>query len=107
MVKIEGLEGERPWPAVETLVAMYNALTPDNVASVDTLSPGRRALASRALTTFPDLEWWLETFRQYHRSAFMLRRAKRQGFADLDWLLGADEKGVEHAVLVHDGRYRD
>ena len=80
------------WPTPEALTHLYNTLTPDNVPTVRTLSEKRRDRAKKLLRQFPDRAWWEDTFKRYHRSAFLSGRSTpskgHEGFRpDFDWLL--------------------
>lgn len=94
-------------------MALYNAHSPDECPTVDTLSPQRRRKAREALRAFPDETWWREVCAHLHRSKFLRglvppREGRTRPFvADLDWLLSRGKDGTENAVKVAEGRYVD
>lgn len=95
----------------ETLVELYNKLTPDECPAVTTLSPGRRAKAKQYLTAFPKVEFWEQVFRRVHESKFLRGHANSNGHGsfrfDFDWMLTKGKDGSENAVKVFEGRYTD
>jgi len=110
--KGESLRGEKPWPSAEKLVELYNNLTPDECAAVETLSPARRAKAEQYLKIFPKQEFWEQVFNRVQHSTF-LRGAgtKQNGHGsfrfDFDWMLTKGKDGSENVVKVAEGRYAD
>lgn len=101
------------WPHPAALVALWNAKAPDECATVESLSVLRRRKAREFLATFPEQAWWEETMAQLHRSKFLRGQVKplpghsKPFVASFDWLLANGKEGVENAVQVHDGKYRD
>jgi hypothetical protein len=94
----------------DLLIDLFNELTPDETPSVETRSPERMSKADRYLKTFPEEQFWHQTFTQFHRSAFLRGLApKKPGHEsfvpDFDWLLSKGRDGTENVVKVHDGRY--
>lgn len=102
---------EAKWPTPEALAHRFNTLTPENVPAVDTLTAKRREKAWAALRQIPDEAWWLDLFREYHRSRFLSGKSPpRDGHKsfqpDFDWLLSNGRNGTENFTKVHDGNYR-
>jgi hypothetical protein len=99
------------WGTVEALAHLFNESVTENIPAVETLSDGRRKKARGALKKFPHKSWWAETFAEYHRSKFLSGNARRaeghSWVADFDKILANGRMGVEIAVRIHDGYYRD
>jgi hypothetical protein len=95
----------------EKLVELYNELTPEECPAVTVLSPARKEKAKEYLRAFPEEDFWLEVFKQIHRSRFlrgMIKNDHHNHFvADLDWLLTRGKDRTENVIKVHDGKYRD
>lgn len=102
---------EKIWPSAEALVQLFNEKTPKEVPTVMKLSPGRRQKANQYLKVFPEKEFWLKAFEEYHKSSFLRgingRKPGHENFeANFDWLLTKGKDGTENCVKVWEGRYR-
>lgn len=99
------------WGSVDALVALYNQTAPDECVSVEVVSEGRRTKARTYLKLFPEQGWWEHVFAEIHRSKFLRGLKPTPGHtafaADLDWLLTKGKDGVENALKVWEGKYRD
>ncbi len=99
------------WPSPEKLVELYNKLTPDDCAAVQTLSPARRAKAEEYLKIFPKQEFWEQVFDRVHHSRFLRGMQNKNGHGsfhfDFDWMLTKGKDGSENVVKVAEGRYAD
>ncbi len=102
---------ESEWPSPEKLVALYNELTPDDCAAVETLSPARRAKAEQYLKIFPKQEFWEQVFDRVYHSRFLRGQQNKNGHGsfhfDFDWMLTKGKDGSENVVKVAEGRYAD
>jgi len=107
------VNGAQPpmWPHPELLIEKYNSETPDELSAVEKVTPARIAKARTYLKTFPDIEFWSQTFAEIHKSTFLrgLRPSNGHGSfrADFDWLLTKGKDGTENLVKVWEGKYRD
>lgn len=101
----------KTWGTPEALVALYNAMAPDECPAVEKLSPARREKARKYLAMFPDQDFWEQAFREIGRSQFLRGLVKREGHtkfvADFDWLLTRGKDQTENVVKVWEGKYRD
>ena len=106
------LRGEKPgWPSPETLVELYNELTPDECPAVTTLTPARIQKAKAYLKTFPDRGFWEQVFKRVHESRFLRGMVQNNGHGsfrfDFDWMLTKGKDQTENCVKVAEGRYAD
>ncbi len=111
--KERAIEAENGWPSATALIRLYNEATPDSCPAVDKITDSRIAKANEYLKQFPDKEFWVEVFQEYHRSKFLSclvppKEGHTAWKPNLDWLLSkgkADQ--VENCVKVFEGKYRD
>ncbi len=103
-------DSSNEWGSPESLVSMYNELTPEEFPSVEKISPGRISKCKSYLTAFPDKEFWVTVFKNCH-CQFLRGLRPSNGHekftGDLDWLLSKGKDGTENCVKVHDGKYLD
>jgi len=117
-VKEKKREGESEGEGEEKLtgrklIALWNEKTPASCPAVEKISPARLEKANQYVKAFPEMEFWLEVFQEYHRSKFLAcllpSTNGHKGFrASFDWLLSkgkADQ--IENCVKVFEGKYRD
>jgi hypothetical protein len=101
------------WPSAEALVDLFHITAPAALQRVKRLTPARQKKIREYLKVFPDREFWLEAFQEIGRSAFLSgRRPASEGRAtpfkvDLDWFLQRGKDGIENAMKVWEGKYRD
>lgn len=100
------------WGTPEALIALYNADTPAEFASVTTLSPGRRSKANKYLSAFPRRDFWVQVFAECCASSFLRgltvgKDGRTFHGSTLDWLLTKGKDGTENCVKVAEGNYGD
>ena len=100
------------WGTPEALIALYNADTPTEFASVTTLSPGRRSKAKKYLSAFPQRDFWVQVFAECKVSLFLRgltvgKDGRKFHGSTLDWLLTKGKDGTENCVKVAEGNYGD
>ena len=105
------LSNGKPWGTPDALLDLYNAECPEDCPAAETLSPKRREKAIRILKAFPDKTYWLQAFREVHKSPFLRGRCppskghSKAFTASFDWLLGCSKEGIENIVQVWEGKY--
>jgi hypothetical protein len=91
-------------------MALFNDTAPPELPRVREMSPNRRRDAKLALKKFPRREFWQEVFEATKHCPVLLGKKPSRDHpnwrADFDWLIGGKE-GVENAVKVLEGKYRD
>jgi len=110
-VALNGNSPEAVWGTPEALAALYNQLIPPGHPQATTLSDGRRVKLARALSQFPDRDFWEGAFREIGQSPLLRGRVPslehKRFRGDLDWLCATGKDGIENALKVSEGRYRD
>lgn len=97
---------------VEKLVALYDAMKPEECPPSKTLTDSRTKQYARYVKQFPTEAYWEGVFSQMSQSRW-LRGLESWGNSppkarDLDWLckLGADDR-LENCQKTYEGNYRD
>ena len=104
-------EGNDVWPSPKLLIELYNKEAADELPAVERLTPARTKRANEYLRVFPGEDFWYEVFQETKKSSFLRGLRPTTGHesfrASLDWLLTKGKDGIENAVKVFEGRYRD
>ncbi|HEY3117076.1 MAG TPA: hypothetical protein VGK54_10060 [Chloroflexota bacterium] len=110
-VTLNGDGPEAVWGTPAALAALYNRSIPPGHPQVVRLAIGRLAKLTLALTQFPTREFWVGIFAEISQSSLLRGERPSPGHesfrADLDWLCSRGKDGIENALKVSEGKYRD